>query len=47
MAYVPAAQAIVGTAVRLVQRGKIHEATVAAMPFVPHRYVRQSTKTGA
>ncbi len=47
MAYVPTALAIVGTAVRLVQRGKIHEATVAAMPFVPHRYVRQSTMTGA
>jgi aminomethyltransferase len=47
MAYVPTALAIVGTAVRLIQRGKIHEATVAAMPFVPHRYVRQSTMTGA
>ncbi|MBJ6120731.1 glycine cleavage system aminomethyltransferase GcvT [Sphingomonas mollis] len=47
MAYVPAALAIVGTAVRLIQRGKVHDATVSAMPFVPHRYVRQSTKTGA
>jgi aminomethyltransferase len=40
MAYVPLDQAAPGTAVRLVQRGKVHEATVAAMPFVPHRYHR-------
>ncbi len=40
MAYVPAELAVTGTGVRLVQRGKVHEATVAAMPFVPHRYVR-------
>ena len=42
MAYVPAAMAAPGTVVTLVQRGKLHRATVAAMPFVPHRYVRGS-----
>jgi len=42
MAYVPAAMAEVGTKIQLNQRGKTHEATVAAMPFVPHRYVRGS-----
>lgn len=41
MAYVPAELATPGGAVRLVQRGKVHEATVAAMPFIPHRYVRK------
>jgi aminomethyltransferase len=41
MAYVPAELAAAGTAIRLVQRGKIHTGTVAAMPFVPHRYVRK------
>lgn len=40
MAYVPADLATPGTSVRLVQRGKIHEARVVSMPFVPHRYVR-------
>ncbi len=40
MAYVPAALAEVGTRIQLNQRGKVHEATVAAMPFVPHKYVR-------
>jgi len=40
MAYVPADLAVPGTAVRIVQRGKVHDATVAAMPFVPHNYVR-------
>jgi len=40
MAYLPTDQAVPGTAVRLVQRGKVHDATVAAMPFVPHNYVR-------
>jgi len=40
MAYVPATMAEIGTKVQLNQRGKVHEATVAAMPFVPHRYVR-------
>jgi len=41
MAYVPAALAEAGTVVSLAQRGKLHRATVAPMPFVPHRYVRQ------
>lgn len=40
MAYVPAASAVPGTKVKLAQRGKVHSATVTAMPFVPHRYVR-------
>ena len=40
MAYVPAAMAAPGTKVRLAQRGKVHQATVTAMPFVPHRYYR-------
>lgn len=40
MGYVPLAMAVPGTQVTLVQRGKVHRATVAAMPFVPHRYVR-------
>ncbi|WP_375380303.1 glycine cleavage system aminomethyltransferase GcvT [uncultured Sphingomonas sp.] len=40
MAYVPLAMATPGTAITLAQRGKVHHATVAAMPFVPHRYVR-------
>ena len=40
MAYVPLAMAEAGTPVRLVQRGKVHAATVTAMPFVPHRYHR-------
>ncbi|WP_374944653.1 glycine cleavage system aminomethyltransferase GcvT [Sphingomonas sp.] len=40
MAYVPSAMAAPGTPVRLFQRGRIHTGTVAAMPFVSHRYVR-------
>jgi aminomethyltransferase len=40
MAYVPAALAAPGTVVQLSQRGKVHQATVTAMPFVPHRYFR-------
>ena len=40
MAYVPAALAVPGTRVQLQQRGKPHDATVAALPFVPHRYFR-------
>jgi aminomethyltransferase len=40
MAYVPAAMAKAGT-VRLAQRGKIFEARVVPMPFVPHRYQRK------
>ena len=41
MAYVPAASAEPGGDVRLVQRGKIFQAKVAPMPFVPHRYHRK------
>ncbi|HLL59401.1 MAG TPA: glycine cleavage system aminomethyltransferase GcvT [Allosphingosinicella sp.] len=41
MAYVPAASAEPGTSVTLAQRGKIFEAKVVPMPFVPHRYVRK------
>ncbi|MGZ8331674.1 MAG: glycine cleavage system aminomethyltransferase GcvT [Allosphingosinicella sp.] len=41
MAYVPAASAEPGTDIRLVQRGKIFQAKVAPMPFVPHRYHRK------
>ncbi len=44
MAYVPAALATAGTVVRIAQRGKVHRATVAEMPFVPHRYVRAGAK---
>lgn len=40
MAYVPAALAAPGTPITISQRGKTHAATVTAMPFVPHRYVR-------
>lgn len=40
MAYVPADLAEPGTQILLSQRGKGHTATVAPMPFVPHRYVR-------
>ena len=40
MAYVPAALAAPGTRIQLSQRGKVHGATVTAMPFVPHRYHR-------
>ena len=41
MAYVPLAMAEPGTRITLAQRGKIHTAEVAQMPFVPHRYVRK------
>ncbi|HSX55213.1 MAG TPA: glycine cleavage system aminomethyltransferase GcvT [Sphingomonas sp.] len=41
MAYVPTAMAEIGTRVTLSQRGKIHHGEVAAMPFVPHNYVRE------
>ena len=45
MAYVPFALAVPGTRVMLAQRGKVHHATVAPMPFVPHRYVRTTGGT--
>jgi aminomethyltransferase len=41
MAFVPAAMAEPGTAVTLAQRGKIFQAKVVPMPFVPHRYHRK------
>jgi aminomethyltransferase len=41
MAYVPLASAEPGTAISLTQRGKIFQAKVAPMPFVPHRYHRK------
>ncbi|MBS0283957.1 MAG: glycine cleavage system protein T, partial [Proteobacteria bacterium] len=40
MAYVPPALAAPGTHIQLTQRGKVHNATVTPMPFVPHRYFR-------
>lgn len=42
MAYVPLAMATPGATIQLTQRGKVHSATVTAMPFVPHRYFRES-----
>ena len=44
MAYVPAAMAAIGTVIQLTQRGKVHQATVTAMPLIPHRYVRAGGK---
>ena len=41
MGYVANAYAQVGTAVALVVRGKARPGRVAALPFTPHRYVRQ------
>ena len=49
MAYVPAAMADTGSAVTLGQRGKLFQAEVVPMPFVPHNYHRNTVapKTGA
>jgi aminomethyltransferase len=41
MGYVAAHLAEPGTALKLEQRGKLFEARVAPMPFVPHRYHRK------
>jgi len=41
MGYVAAPFAEIGTALKLEQRGKLFDAKVAAMPFVPHRYHRK------
>jgi aminomethyltransferase len=41
MGYVAAHLAEPGTALKLEQRGKLFEARVAALPFVPHRYHRK------
>jgi aminomethyltransferase len=41
MGYVAAPFAEVGTELKLEQRGKLFDARVAALPFVPHRYHRK------
>jgi aminomethyltransferase len=41
MGYVATALSEVGTALKLEQRGKLFDARVVAMPFVPHRYHRK------
>ena len=41
MGYVATPFAGIGTALKLEQRGKLFDARVAAMPFVPHRYHRK------
>jgi len=41
MGYVATALAEAGTALTLEQRGKLFQATVTPMPFVPHRYHRK------
>ncbi|HWH18641.1 MAG TPA: glycine cleavage system aminomethyltransferase GcvT [Allosphingosinicella sp.] len=41
MAYVPSALAVEGAAISLAQRGRIFQARVVPMPFVPHRYHRK------
>lgn len=41
MAYVATALGQLGATITLEQRGKIFPATVTAMPFVPHRYLRK------
>ena len=41
MGYVAAPLAEPGTVLKLEQRGKLFQARVAAMPFVPHRYHRK------
>ena len=41
MGYVATRLAEAGTALKLEQRGKLFEATVTPMPFVPHRYHRK------
>jgi aminomethyltransferase len=40
MAYVPLGLSAPGTTIQLEQRGKLFQATVTSMPFVPHRYHR-------
>ena len=41
MGYVATPLSASGTALKLEQRGKLFEATVTPMPFVPHRYHRK------
>ena len=43
MAFVPAAMSAPGTVLTIEQRGKSFTATVAPMPFVPHRYHRKGS----
>jgi aminomethyltransferase len=43
MAFVPAASSAPGTVLSIEQRGKIFQATVTPMPFVPHRYHRKGS----
>ncbi len=38
MGYVEARSAVIGAPVRLIIRGKAHDAVIAELPFVPHRY---------
>lgn len=38
--YVPPDHAVPGTPIKLVIRGKLHDAEVTTLPFVPHRYHR-------
>jgi aminomethyltransferase len=44
MGYVASHLADVGTALKLEQRGKLFDARVAALPFVPHRYHRKEPR---
>ena len=41
MGYVATGLSVAGTKLKLEQRGKLFEATVTPMPFVPHRYHRK------
>jgi aminomethyltransferase len=45
MGYVATALAEPGTALKLSQRGKLFDASVAPMPFVPHRYHRKGASS--
>jgi aminomethyltransferase len=47
MGYVATAHAEPGTTLKLEQRGKIFDATVTEMPFVPHRYHRKPAGAAA
>jgi len=41
MGYVESVFAAPGTPLQLVVRSSVHPAAVAALPFVPHRYVKK------
>jgi aminomethyltransferase len=45
MGYVASHLAEVGTELKLEQRARLFDARVAAMPFVPHRYMRKGAAT--